>query len=1120
MFMSNMQTQFFILSPASFFSSKLFFKKIHTVLHIKSTMSTSTNNTSDDDDNDSDKPSSSSLPKLLAALALGARSVNALPLVNNSEGDGDDDVQDGDEISFLMSLPEFATLNNEAQQSVTSLLCQALAVIPSDDDDDDTYTDNNSTETKYEFDDPELWEQCANACDALYDRVMNYINENTNESQQQQQSSGENNNNNYESLTMAITNVSAQSRTNSYNSYNRMVNSLASMEKPQNVYQGFVTFPPQNGRDEPFIPVIVYDGNKQIKLDGGEYTRDGHGLDTRTTSYSHGSGEGEGEEKRDVTRRKYSSDMIAPTYHYDHPYSDEIDILEYRPWQLNVDNIQPKDAKQIANDNKNNEDDVDGVWIDNEDDLEKLCKRITEGQEEDGDVMCEIALDLEAHSHRTFAGFVCLIQLSLRRPRKKRKLSSLAAAKAQQEQQSSTTTASSSNDVSTGFDFVIDALALRHAIPTHLGPILVNPNILKVMHGADSDIPWLQRDFGCYVVNLFDTGRAARLLKYPSAGLAYLLRKYVNIEADKVHQLSDWRRRPLPDDMRRYAVSDTKYLLDIYDQLRLELDNHTMDDVSIVSVLDRSKQVCLIRYDKEAFIPSGYKTIMDGGRNATRKNNSKVMTELSSQQEAALRALYDWRDRTARQEDESVQYVCSNAALLRIASNRPATVATLQRLVNPLPPLVMRRSQEILDAISTAVAVSEKSKEEEEDVSVKKTTASTGKPTNTTVQQPPEVRRREMLSPILGSEALYQQAGWMTPTLSGGNASSSGTSDESDDEEITKFLDVTDENQGYAATLYSSHSIEMSPPLLENDTAASRDGKRSNRTDGLGTARAGAADGSSVEEDVRVAQRSSALIQKEMVSGKEGGGKFGNGFSLIDLIRPVAMTEHVDLDKEQTEETNEDSAADNNVPEVAPEEDEMTIPKSMKEIYHLSNANRVRGKEKPSLQFPPNDNDAKEVRKMKEDDVDQADAILSRGGGYFTNTSKRQRTTPGKEGDIKLMTKLGWVKDKKDAESLAVVSGNSGDPPQPAVHGPPQKKSSVNRSSAGSQSLFDNSPTSNYYSNMGGGASSVGAYDPNAAPSNNPFFSGAATSAASMLHGGGDSEGKSTNKKNRHRGRR
>ena len=92
-------------------------------------------------------------------------------------------------------------------------------------------------------------------------------------------------------------------------------------------------------------------------------------------------------------------------------------------------------------------------------------------------------------------------------------------------------------------------------------------------------------------MNLFDTGRASRALKYQSAGLAFLLRKYCGINADKQHQLSDWRRRPLPEDMRAYALSDTRYLLDIYDQLRLELDTHSSPDVSIEAVLDRSKQV-------------------------------------------------------------------------------------------------------------------------------------------------------------------------------------------------------------------------------------------------------------------------------------------------------------------------------------------------------------------------------------------------------------------------------------------------------------------------------------------------------------------------------------------------
>lgn len=47
------------------------------------------------------------------------------------------------------------------------------------------------------------------------------------------------------------------------------------------------------------------------------------------------------------------------------------------------------------------------------------------------------------------------------------------------------------------------------------------------------DIEWLQKDFGLYVVNMFDTGQAARYLKYSSAGLAYLLKELCNVKANK-----------------------------------------------------------------------------------------------------------------------------------------------------------------------------------------------------------------------------------------------------------------------------------------------------------------------------------------------------------------------------------------------------------------------------------------------------------------------------------------------------------------------------------------------------------------------------------------------------------
>lgn len=55
-------------------------------------------------------------------------------------------------------------------------------------------------------------------------------------------------------------------------------------------------------------------------------------------------------------------------------------------------------------------------------------------------------------------------------------------------------------------DYIVDTLALRAELGPAMAPLFADPAVVKVLHGADHDVPWLQRDFGLYIVNMFDTG--------------------------------------------------------------------------------------------------------------------------------------------------------------------------------------------------------------------------------------------------------------------------------------------------------------------------------------------------------------------------------------------------------------------------------------------------------------------------------------------------------------------------------------------------------------------------------------------------------------------------------------
>ncbi|GFE55541.1 exosome component [Babesia ovis] len=187
-----------------------------------------------------------------------------------------------------------------------------------------------------------------------------------------------------------------------------------------------------------------------------------------------------------------------------------------------------------------------------------------------------IGVDVEHHSNQSYRGFVCLVQIT-----------------------------------GADCDWIIDPFGIFDEM-WRLNEVTTDPRILKVMHGAESDILWLQRDFGVYVVNLFDTLKAADVLCLGCGhSLSSLVKHFLGVQLDKSYQLADWRIRPIPRGMLTYASSDTHYLLDLYNALKnaaLELDATTYQpgvigcsDNRILRIMLSSRNVCLRQYRDPAF---------------------------------------------------------------------------------------------------------------------------------------------------------------------------------------------------------------------------------------------------------------------------------------------------------------------------------------------------------------------------------------------------------------------------------------------------------------------------------------------------------------------------------------
>jgi ribonuclease D len=232
---------------------------------------------------------------------------------------------------------------------------------------------------------------------------------------------------------------------------------------------------------------------------------------------------------------------------------------------------------------------------------------------------------------------------------------------------------------------IIDPLGM--SAPPGLGVVLEDPSVEVIFHDADYDLRLLHQDYGWHVRNIFDTRIAAQLLGIRAFGLAALLERYFDVKLEKKHQRADWSMRPLTQDMLDYAAQDTKYLIELRNRMRADLENAGRWSWAE----EEFRRLEGTRWTPDEEIAAFLR--MKGARDLNRR-------ELG-----VLREIVAWRDMVAGDIDRATFRVMSNDVLLEVARIGDASREALAAIKGMPRSLLERRGGELIDAVRRGLAV-------------------------------------------------------------------------------------------------------------------------------------------------------------------------------------------------------------------------------------------------------------------------------------------------------------------------------------------------------------------------------------------------------------------------------
>nr|WP_250556995.1 ribonuclease D [Pseudonocardia lacus] len=190
-----------------------------------------------------------------------------------------------------------------------------------------------------------------------------------------------------------------------------------------------------------------------------------------------------------------------------------------------------------------------------------------------------------------------------------------------------------------------------------------------VLHAAGQDLACLA-EVGLVPSRLFDTELAGRLAGLPRVGLGPLVEQLLGLTLEKGHGAADWSRRPLPEDWLVYAALDVEVLVELRDVLA----------------------ALLAEQGKLSWAEEEFEAVRTAGPPAPRaepwRRTSGIHKIRKARPLAAVRALWEARDRLAAERDIAPGRVLPDAAIIDAAASAPPTAQALAAL-----PVFRGRSQ-------------------------------------------------------------------------------------------------------------------------------------------------------------------------------------------------------------------------------------------------------------------------------------------------------------------------------------------------------------------------------------------------------------------------------------------